>query len=180
LLFFGIFVPLAVLPFSFLTYSNYIPSRNMYLPSIGIAALIGILFATLYSRSVLMRRACVFLFAGSILFNLSNIWFKHAPEYANRAAPTTRLLEVLGTLEAEAAAQSNGSPSLRICEFPLHPSIGVEVVRYFTNLTVENVVFSDECAATEGIVLRWDKYSRRYTQSLPFNQPQTDITAGPR
>jgi hypothetical protein len=181
LLFFSLFVPLTVLPFSFLTYANYIPSRNMYLPSIGVSALIGILFATVLKRSAstLSRRACILLFAASIGFNLYNILLKHAPEYAKRAVPTTRLLEALRELETEVDARQ--LPVLRVCQFPLHWSIGIEVVRYFTALTPENVVFTDDCDATEGVVLRWDKSSERYTrQSLPFNQPEADISAGPR
>jgi hypothetical protein len=181
-LFFSVFVPLSVLPFSFLTYSNYIPSRNMYFPSIGVSALIGILFAILYgqSGSAAARRACVFLLIGSLGWNVYNICLKHAPEYARRAAPTTQLIEVLRGLETEAQAQE--LPAFRVCQFPLHPSIGVEVVRFFTNLKPDNVVFSNnDCDATKGIVLRWDKKSERYTtQLLSFNQSQPDVPAGTR
>jgi hypothetical protein len=182
LLFFSVFVPLSILPFSFLTYSNYIPSRNMYFPSIGVSALIGILFATLYTQSgsAAARRACMFLLIGSLGWNVYNIWLKHAPEYARRAAPTTQLIEVLRGLET--GAQAPGLPALRVCQFPLHPSIGVEVVRFFTNLMPDNVVFSNnDCDATKGIVLRWDKKSERYTtQLLSFNQSQPDVSAGTR
>jgi hypothetical protein len=179
--FFSAFVPLSVLPFSFLTYSNYIPSRNMYFPSIGVSALIGILFATVYARSgsAVARRACVFLLLGSLGWNVYNIWRKHAPEYARRAAPTTQLIGALRELETQ--AQGKELPVFRVCQFPLHPSIGVEVVRFFTSVMPDNVIFSDDCDATESIILRWDKESERYTtQLLSFNQLQPDVSAGAR
>jgi hypothetical protein len=181
LLFFSIFVPLSVLPFSFLTYSNYIPSRNMYFPSIGISALIGILFVTLYnrSRSIFARRACVFLLIGAIGLNMYYIWRKDTPEYAKRAAPTTQLILALRQMQTK--AEVHDVSVLHVCQFPLHPSIGVEVVRFFTNLMPDNVIFTDSCEAAEGVILRWEQKNGRYTtQLLSFNQPQPDVPAGTR
>lgn len=161
--FFSVFVPLSVLPFSFLTYSNYIPSRNMYLPSIGVSALIGILFAILYGRagSAAARCASVLLLLGCVGLNISNIWLKDSPQYAKRAAPTTELIKALRELEAE--AQVRKLPVFYVCEFPLHSLIGTQAVAVFTNLTPADVVFSSNCDVTEGVVLKWDRDSERYT-----------------
>ena len=121
----------------------------------------------------------MFLLLGSIGFNVYNIWLKHAPEYARRAAPTTQLIAELRRLDTGVPARE--LPALRVCQFPLHWSIGVEVVRFFTDLTPENVVFSEKCDATAGVILRWDKNSERYTtQLLLLNQPQPDVSARTR
>jgi len=50
-LFFAAFLVLGIIPYSFLTYLDHVPSRNTYLASVGLAGLIGVLFSSLYASS---------------------------------------------------------------------------------------------------------------------------------
>ena len=60
ILFFGTLL-VGIVPNSFLTYLDHIPNRNTYFPTVGLAAINGILFAATYAalRSVRARRLAV-------------------------------------------------------------------------------------------------------------------------
>ena len=131
LLFFGALLLLATAPYSFLTYLDHIPSRNTYLPSIGLAGINGILFASLWgglSSAQSRFRAVIFL---SVILsaNVAYIWFRKDSQYVERAAPTRNLLEILNKSDF---ARNGGLP-VNVCGFPLHPWIGDEAVAGFTH-----------------------------------------------
>jgi len=166
-LFFAALLVLSIVPYSFLTYLNHIPSRNTYLPSVGLAGLIGILFAMLYSEmvSVWAKRVCIFFLLAIAIGNSAYIWLKKEPQFRERAAPTRELIDVLNG----PAVRSVDREPIYVCGFPLHPWIGSEAVAGFTPFRSTHVVFTKACNELPAIsvLLHWDASSGRYKVNLP-------------
>jgi hypothetical protein len=100
---------IALLPYSFLTYSNRIPSRQTYLASVGIAIIVGLALLALYDRYWSTRPALVMAVCTVILVqNVTYLWTKKRSQFLARAAPTERLI---------ALARSNPGPIYVRC-FP--------------------------------------------------------------
>ena len=88
---------IGLLPYSFLTYSTRIPSRQTYLASAGAALLVGAAFAALDTgqRSVLIkarRRLIPALVAILLIHNIGYLWIKKRAQFIDRAAPTQQLI----------------------------------------------------------------------------------------
>lgn len=157
--FFLVMLALSIIPYSFLTYLDHLPSRNTYLPSVAVAALVGILFvAVLEMARDRARPVLVGFFTVIVLANSLYIWIKKEPQFRERAAPTRELIAIL-----------NEQPPLRdepvyVCRFPLHVWIGQTAVEGFTQLRPGRVVFEEECRHSGAArVLRWDAVSQTYT-----------------
>jgi hypothetical protein len=164
ILFFGTLLLVSIVPYSFLTYLDHIPSRNTYFPSVGLAAINGILFAATYValRTVRARRLAVMFLSIVIVGNSTYVWVKKDPQYVERAAPTRGLIDILNTPDLRA----NTRLPLQVCGFPLHPWIGQEAVAGFTSFSKEEVLFSAGCdAATSGTTLTWDESKANYAVS---------------
>ncbi len=160
-LFFGALALLAIVPYSFLTYLNHIPSRNSYFPSVGLAGMNGILFAAVYGAfpSIRARRLSVLFLSVIVAANIAYVWLKKDPQYVERAAPTRALIEILNTPDLRRSNQ----PPFNVCGFPLHPWIGSEAVAGFTQFNSKEVLFSGSCdPAQSGTTLLWDQESGTY------------------
>jgi hypothetical protein len=104
---------LSLIPYSFLTYQNRVPSRHTYLPSAGIAILVGfalvILCERYWAHSWTKSRAIVIaVCAAMVIHNVAYLWTKKREQYLERAAPTEQLI---------ALARSTKSPIYMEC-FP--------------------------------------------------------------
>jgi hypothetical protein len=148
-------VCLAVVPYSFLTYLPSIPSRNTYFPSVGLAALVGLVFATLWP-TISSRRAkgfAVAFFVVMINQNIAYVWIKKEPQFLERAAPTRSLIDALNSLDASVPSDA----SICVADFPLHPWIGTESVKWFTRFDKTHMTFSKACLPnTSDVVVRWN------------------------
>lgn len=82
-------IAVALLPYIFLTYSTQIPSRQIYLASVGLCLLFGLAVETLTRRSALAAVAAVM-----IAHNVGTLWTKKRAQFLERAAPTDRLIEM--------------------------------------------------------------------------------------
>lgn len=82
------------LPYSFLTYMPRVPSRHTYFASAGLALVVGAWLWMLWERRGPGRR-WVFgaLAAIVIIHNCGYIWTRKHRQFAERAAPTERLIE---------------------------------------------------------------------------------------
>lgn len=152
---------LAIMPYSFLTYLNHIPSRNTYLPSIGLAGLIGIVFASLHGRMRTegTRMLVVVSLVALVTANVTYIWLKKEPQYRERAAPTRELIETLN-------AQKFSLLPIQVCQFPLDPWTFSEAVKRFTPFQTEDVILATACN-TEGVsVLRWEQSTNKYVTNV--------------
>src|ERR1017187_5781260 len=78
---------IALVPYSFLTYSTQIPSRQVYLPSAGLGFLVGLALAR-FER----RRIAAALLALMLLHNTVYLWTKKRAQFVERAAPTDQLI----------------------------------------------------------------------------------------
>jgi hypothetical protein len=80
-------IAIAFLPYSFLTYMNFVPSRHTYLASAGLALVVGAGFAAfadrLYARRWLVGTVAVV----AVLYNAGYVWVKKHQQYLERAAP---------------------------------------------------------------------------------------------
>lgn len=98
---------LAILPYSFLTYMPQIASRHTYIASAGLALLAGTAAARLLeaNRHVLLGVAAVAVLA----MNLEIIWVKKMSQFRERAEPAMLLME--------AAHQAAGPITIRCIPF---------------------------------------------------------------
>ena len=67
-------IAIALLPYSFLTYSTQIPSRQTYLASAGLAALFGFAMARLWQEGGQTRKIAAVLALVALLHNVGYIW----------------------------------------------------------------------------------------------------------
>lgn len=161
LLFFAALLVLSIVPYSFLTYLDHIPSRNTYFPSVGLAGINGILLAAVYGGlpSVRFKRLSVLFLSVIVAANIAYIWLKKDPQYVERAEPTRKLIEILNSPDIA----WNNHPPIYVCGFLLHPWIGSEAVAGFTRFNSKEVVFSETCDGVgDSTVLRWDQGNRTY------------------
>lgn len=125
-------VAIGLVPYSFLTYSKEIPSRQLYLASIGLSLLFGLAMVHLS----MVSRGNPVLIGGVVVVvlahNLGYIWIKKQRQFLVRARPTEQLIEVARRVEG---------PILVEC-FPRHPSIADAAIYVALNRVPSNLVFS--------------------------------------
>jgi len=105
----------ALIPYSFLTYSLRIPSRQTYLASAGVAWIVA---AGLQRIAVTHRKALPLLCAALLLHNTGYLWIKKRRQYLERAEPTQELIAL--------ARRTNGPIYVRC--FPRPRPIAEEAV----------------------------------------------------
>jgi len=84
-------IAIALLPYSFLTYSTRIPSRQTYLAGAGAALLVG---AALSILAQTRRRVLAFAVAVLVVYNVGYLWTRKRSQFLKRAEPTEQLIEL--------------------------------------------------------------------------------------
>jgi len=79
---------LALIPYSFLTYSTRIPSRQTYLASAGVALIVGTALAAIAHRRAILATACALI----LIQNVGYLWTRKRAQFLARAAPTDQLI----------------------------------------------------------------------------------------
>ncbi len=123
----ALWMGIALVPYSFLTYSTEIPSRQTYLASAGLALLVGLALAQYAHRRIAAVLLCVML-----VHNTAYLWTKKQRQFVERAAPTSELL---------AFARSTPGPILMQC-FPLPQIVAEEALRLASGRTPAELVWS--------------------------------------
>ena len=118
---------IALVPYSFLTYSTAIPSRQVYLASAGLAFLVGLALAKYEGR-----RIAAALFALMLLHNTVYLWTKKRAQFVERAAPTDQLIGFVRRTPGAIWMQC----------FPLPPIVAEEAVRLATGRSPSDLVWS--------------------------------------
>ncbi|MCC6262851.1 MAG: hypothetical protein IT169_04670 [Bryobacterales bacterium] len=91
-----------LLPYSFLTYMPFAPSRHTYLATFGLAAMLAFAWdAAARDESARVRRLATFAALAFVLWNPLYLWLKKYPQYEWRSQPTEAFLQF---------AQQHGRP----------------------------------------------------------------------
>jgi hypothetical protein len=89
-------IGMALAPYSFLTYSTAIPSRQTYVASAGLAMLFGLAMDWWWEKLRMRRRSLAAVPAAVIVLvlahNVGYLWFRKRPQFLARAAPTEQLI----------------------------------------------------------------------------------------
>jgi hypothetical protein len=121
---------IALIPYSFLTYSVRIPSRQTYLASAGVAWIVG---AALERIAASHRKAIPLLCAALLLHNVGYLWIKKRRQYLERAEPTQELI---------ALAQRTPGPIYIQC-FPRPRPIAEEAIHLGAGKPVSDVIWDE-------------------------------------
>lgn len=125
---------IALIPYSFLTYSTQIPSRQSYLASAGLALLVGLAATRLPGRRWAAAAIVVML-----LHNAGYLWTKKHEQFVERAAPTAQLISF--------AEKTRGRIYVRC--FPLPRIVAEEAVRLGAGRAAGTLVWTQEQDAAE-------------------------------
>ena len=120
-------IGIALVPYSFLTYSTQIPSRQVYLASAGLALLVGLALARYQGQ-----RIAAVVFALMLLHNTVYLWTKKRAQFVERAAPTEQLIHFV-----------RGTPgAIWVRCFPLAAITAEQAVRLATGRSPSDLVWS--------------------------------------
>jgi hypothetical protein len=135
----GLWMALTLLPYSFLTYMNRVPSRHTYLASMGLAWVVAAGFLALSSR----RRWVLVLVAAVVLGqNVVYLWTWKRPQYLERARATEALI---------ALARRTTGP-VYVHRFPYLPIVAQEAVFLATGRPRSSVVLAISGEPARGLL----------------------------
>lgn len=89
----GAWVVVTLLPYSFLTYMPHVPSRHVYLASVGLALVVAAGFWAAAERWTGRQWAVVALGALIVTHNCAYLWTRKREQYLRRAAPVQALID---------------------------------------------------------------------------------------
>ncbi len=89
-----VWIGITLLPYSFLTYMDRVPSRHTYLASVGMAMVVGAAFWRVRLEAGEHRRVLAWMLAAVICGqSLYYLWTKKLDQYVRRAEPTEKFLQ---------------------------------------------------------------------------------------
>lgn len=127
---------IALVPYSFLTYSTRIPSRQTYLASAGLALVFGLAAAHWREAWPGRRRLLAAVFALMLAHNAIYLWTRKRAQFVERAAPTDQLI---------ALARRTSAPIFMQC-FPLPDIVANEAVRLAAGRPPESLLWTKAAA----------------------------------
>jgi len=130
-------IGIALIPYSFLTYSSQIPSRQLYLASVGLSFLFGLAMVRLLEITSARPWLAALVMLAMIAHNVGYIWIKKQRQFRERAEPFEELIQ--------AARQTDGT--LWVQCFPRHPSIAEAAIFVALDRYPSNLIFTPEQAA---------------------------------
>jgi hypothetical protein len=147
---FIVWIAVPLLPYMFLTYAPYIPSRQVYMASMVLACVMGYLIRRF--DNVRTQQALV---VGFIVYNVAYMWTRNDAQFENRAAPTTHLLSLL---------RSHSPAPILLEDFPyVVPDVAKDVSRLVPGWTRELIHVNEAREACRHcVVFRWDAKGKTY------------------
>ena len=109
-----LWIPVALAPYAFVVYQPRVPSRHVYMASLGIALILA--FAVM--KLLPIRKATNAILAAYLIFNTGYIWFYKHGQFVERAEVTERMIG-----DANALVGQYGIRPIRVSCFPLAPEI---------------------------------------------------------
>ncbi len=130
---------LSLIPYSFLTYSLRIPSRQLHLASVGLSLIVGFSLLNLYDRFWPARRWVVIAVCALMLSeNVAYLWTKKRSQFLARAAPTEQLI---------ALARATNGPIYIRC-FPREPLVAESALQLMAGRPATDLIWTaDEARA---------------------------------
>lgn len=143
-----VWMPVALLPYSFPTYMHRVPSRQTYLASLGLAWLVAAGFCAFRARLQLHRRSVTAVVVAIVLLaNIGYLWTKKRRQFLERAAPTEALL---------ALARKVDGPIYMRC-YPGPPMIYEAALRLKTGKPASTLVWDRASAGAAAAEFCWTK-----------------------
>jgi hypothetical protein len=130
-------IGIGLAPYSFLTYSTQIPSRQTYLASAGLALLFGLALAHAAQKWPLRPRLATAVVTLMLLHNVAYLWTKKRAQFLERAAPTEQLIAL--------ARRTSGAIWVRC--FPQPPLVAEEAVHLAAGRSPASLVWNQAEAA---------------------------------
>jgi len=124
-------------PYSFLTYSTQIPSRQTYVASAGLAVLFGLAMARLTLQPGAARKLAAAAAVAMVVSNVGYLWMKKRAQFLERAEPTEQLIRL---------ARGTPGPIWVQC-FPRNRYIAEEAVRVAAGRSPAILIWSQTEAA---------------------------------
>jgi len=87
-------IGIGLAPYSFLTYSTQIPSRQTYVASAGLALLFGLAMARMCVEPGAARKLAAVAAVAMVVSNVGYLWTKKRAQFLERAAPTDQLIRL--------------------------------------------------------------------------------------
>ena len=132
---------LALLPYCFLLYWKRVPSRQFYLPSLGVAWIVAAAVLTLRRRFPGARRGLTAaLVAVILLANIGTLWTRKRRQFLERAQPTEQLIAL--------ARRTPGAIYVRC--FPRDHSIAEEAVHVGASRPATSLIWDAAEAQVRG------------------------------
>lgn len=125
-----LWIPATLAPYSFVAYQPRVPSRHVYIASIGVALLLAIAIEQLSAR----KRLIVGLFSMYILFNTCYVWFFKYGQFLERGLVTEKLLE-----DTRQISERFGRRPVQVSCFPLAPEIAQLAIQQRLEIPAEFV-----------------------------------------
>ena len=144
-----------LLPYIFLKYSTYLPSREVYLASMLLAWILASL--TMELKTAKLRTAFI---AAFLVVNLSYLWFQKDAQFENRAAPTNELLRLL---------RAHRPTQILIFDFAYPQPDTAKAVSWLVPGWTRDLVGVNGTGETceDCVKLRWDAKTRTYSGHWP-------------
>ena len=111
---------IAFLPYSFLTYMPFVPSRHTYFASAGLALIVAAGFLALAGRLRGLRWAPAAVAAVVALHNAGYVWTKKQGQYVERAAPIQAVIR--------AARSGDGPVYVRAFPYPFPAAVAAVMI----------------------------------------------------
>jgi len=109
----ALWIVLALLPYSFLTYMHRIPSRQTYLASLGLAWIVAAGFWAFQARLRLHRSVVVAAVVMVVLAsNIGYLWTRKRQQFAERAAPVEALVALARQTDGPIYMRSFPDPAM--------------------------------------------------------------------
>lgn len=161
LLFFAGWLLVALVPYSFVLYTDQLPSRHTYIPSVATAGLVAFLFVRGWEQAGRrgVRRVGLALLGLCLAGNVAYLWRKDG-QYLARAAPTEQLIAVLNRNAAALAPPR----VVVLYDFPQPFLVAKGAARFFTPVAPRQVRLRDSSEAEPppagSYRLRWNPDTR--------------------
>jgi len=147
---------IVLLPYSFLTYMDRVPSRHRYFAAVGLSLLIGEALWSLWQRWGARRPWLVPALASMVAVqNCAYLWTRKHQQYLERAAPTEQLI-------AHIRSHRGHRGRTWVLKFPYGEMIAHSAVSLMTERDPRMILVADQADDPGAHKLEWDPRAVRY------------------